>query len=170
MQEHSSHACIAFCIARTPQLCDRACSEWGRWPKDNQKASAWSAIVLVLRRDDCRPSRQKTLSVQRRASACACDQEVSVRTNVCSKMQDTSPGSADGPLLEESRRFLTQACMRVYKGKNTSHPDIKLKLGDKMLPAHRALLAESSDVLKAMFQASVADCYRLIPCMSLTVQ
>ena len=85
-------------------------------------------------------------------------------------MQDTSPGSADGPLLEESQRFLTQACVRAYKGKNTSEPDVKLKLGDKMLPAHRALLAESSDVLKAMFQASATDCYRLIPCMSLTVQ
>ena len=110
------------------------------------------------------------LAVVCQANACPCDLEVSVRTNVCSKMQDTSPGSADGPLLEESRRFLTQACVRVYKGKNTSEPDVKLKLGDKMLPAHRALLAESSDVLKAMFQASATHCYRLILCMSLTIQ
>lgn len=84
---------------------------------------------------------------------------------VCSKLQDSSPGCVDGPLLEESRRFLTQACVRAYRGKNTSEPDVKLRLGEKMLPAHRALLAESSDVLKAMFQASATDCASHIPAM-----
>ena len=41
-----------------------------------------------------------------------------------------------------------------YKGKNTSEPDVMLKLGDVNLPAHRSLLAASSDYFKALFQAS----------------
>ena len=69
-------------------------------------------------------------------------------------MQDVDLESVDGPLSEESHKFLAQACVRLYKGKRTEEPDVILKLGDKTLPAHRALLAETSDYFKAMFQAS----------------
>ena len=71
-------------------------------------------------------------------------------------MQDLRPGSADGPLLEESHRVLAQLSLRRYRGNNTLEPDVMLKLGDDKLPAHRSLLAESSDFFRAMFQASSA--------------
>ena len=69
-------------------------------------------------------------------------------------MQDVRPGSADLPLLEQSFKFLSQISMRQFRGENTLKPDVMLKLRDDELPAHRSLLAESSDVFKAMFQAS----------------
>jgi len=68
-------------------------------------------------------------------------------------LQDLSPGFLDEPLLEQSHDFLVGACLRLYRGKNAIQPDVMLKVEDDRLPAHRALLAESSDVLKAMFQA-----------------
>ena len=68
-------------------------------------------------------------------------------------MQDLSPGFFNELLHEESHNFLAWACLRLYRGENTSHPDVMLKVEDDKLPAHRALLAESSDVFKAMFQA-----------------
>ena len=71
-------------------------------------------------------------------------------------MQDLRPGSVDGPLHEESYDFLSQSSLRLFRGKNASEPDVMLKLGDDKLPAHRSLLAESSDVFEAMFQASSA--------------
>ena len=73
---------------------------------------------------------------------------------LCSAMQDLRPGSVDRSLLEESYEFLTRSAVRRFRGKNTLGPDIILKLGDHTLPAHRSLLAASSDVFKAMFQAS----------------
>ena len=87
-------------------------------------------------------------------SASPCDEEVSVLTCICTELQDTSPGTADIPLLELSHDVLAQACVRLYKGENKLEPDVRLKLGDTELPAHRCLLAESSDYFKAMFQAS----------------
>ena len=69
-------------------------------------------------------------------------------------MQDLDFGSVDGSLIEESQKFLMRSCMRLFKGKRTSKPDVMLELGDDRLPAHRALLAESSDYFKAMFEVS----------------
>ena len=59
----------------------------------------------------------------------------------------------DGLLLEESHDFLVRACSRIYTGNNTSQPDVMLKVENEKLPAHRTLLAESSVVFEAMFQA-----------------
>ena len=68
--------------------------------------------------------------------------------------EDNCPGRADLPLGEESLKFLTEMAVRRFRGKTTSEPDVMLKHGDDKLPAHRSLLAESSDVFRAMFQAS----------------
>ena len=84
---------------------------------------------------------------------CSCDRGVTNLTSLCNALQDVKPGSVDRLLIEESREFLKQACVRIYSGKNALEPDIMLKLGDEVLPAHRSLLAESSDFYKAMFQA-----------------
>ena len=71
-------------------------------------------------------------------------------------VQDISQGSVDPPLLEESQDFLSKVLMRAFR---TWRPDIKLQLGDEVLPAHRILLEESSSVLKDMFdiEASLTD-------------
>ena len=71
-------------------------------------------------------------------------------------MQDLRPGSTDLPLLEESNSFLTKTTVQRFRGKNTSDPDVMLKLRADVLPAHRFLLAESSDMFRAMFEVSFA--------------
>ena len=71
---------------------------------------------------------------------------------MCTALQ--KPGSVDEPLIDESQGFLARACKRMYTGKTALEPDVILKLGDDMLPAHRCLLAESSDFYRTMFQAS----------------
>lgn len=76
-------------------------------------------------------------------------------------VQDISHGSVDTPLPEESQNFLSKVLMRAFR---TWRPDVKLQLGDEVLPAHRILLEESSSVLKDMFdiEASLTDhCSRL---------
>ena len=67
-------------------------------------------------------------------------------------LQDTNAGSVHTPVLEESHRFLTQACERLH---SKSVPDVMLKLGDDKLRAHRSLLSESSPFFKGMFQARI---------------
>ena len=86
---------------------------------------------------------------------------------MCTALQ--KPGSVDEPLIDESQGFLARACKRMYTGKTALEPDVILKLGDDMLPAHRCLLAESSDFYRTMFQASSScsqGCCRLA-CVSL---
>ena len=72
-------------------------------------------------------------------------------------MQDVSLGSVSRALRERSEEFLTRSCMRLFKGKDTLEPDVILKLGDVMLPAHRALLAKSSNYFNELFQVSSAS-------------
>lgn len=89
-----------------------------------------------------------------------CDQDVLICTQLCNGLQSINPGSIDEPLLEESQNFMTRACVRMYSGRNALEPDVMLKLGNDMLPAHRSeesLLAESSDFYKAMFQVSCSE-------------
>lgn len=71
-------------------------------------------------------------------------------------VQDISHGSVDPPLQEESQDFLSKVLIRAFR---TWRPDVKLQLGDEVLPAHRILLEESSSVLKDMFdiEASLTD-------------
>ena len=69
-------------------------------------------------------------------------------------MQDTTPGSADAPLLKQSHDLLARMCVEWFKGDNSPEPDVMLRLGDIKLPAHRFLLAKSSDVFQAMFQVT----------------
>ena len=97
--------------------------------------------------------RQKISLMQGQAKACPCN----ASCHMCDIMQDLGPGSIDEPLIEGSRKFLTQACQRLYRGKSAEEPDVMLKLGNKTLPAHRALLAVSSDYFRAMFKVSSAS-------------
>ena len=83
----------------------------------------------------------------------SCSQKVTIQIYTGDGLQDLNPGSFDELLLEDSRDFLAQACLRIYTGKNAPQPDVMLKVEDDKLPAHRTLLAESSDVFEAMFQA-----------------
>ena len=70
-------------------------------------------------------------------------------------MQVSQPDEAlDMPLREESQQCLSKTLVSTYTGNNAWKPDVTLSLGGKKLPAHKFLLAEYSDVLKAMFQAS----------------
>ena len=77
-------------------------------------------------------------------------------------MQDLRSGSVDEPLVEESYRVLGESSVRHFTDKNKSEPDVILKMGDDKLPAHRSLLAESSEVFKAMFKASSATQTKLL--------
>ncbi len=52
---------------------------------------------------------------------------------------------------------MTRAYMRVLSGPSAPEPDVTLKMEDGMLPAHRSLLAESSDYFKAIFQVCSAS-------------
>ena len=70
-------------------------------------------------------------------------------------LQEKKPGSVNVPLWYKSQQRLSETLMRVYQGKNDRIPDVTLSLQGKKLPAHRFLLAESSRLLKAMFQAGV---------------
>ncbi len=54
-------------------------------------------------------------------------------------------------LLTDSQEYLR----KLLEGKSGTNPDVMLKLGDEMLPAHRLLLSESSDYFRAMFKASM---------------
>ena len=70
-------------------------------------------------------------------------------------MQVSQPDEAlDMPLRAESQQYLSETLVSTYTGNNAWKPDVTLSLGGKKLPAHKFLLAEYSDVLKAMFQAS----------------
>ena len=70
---------------------------------------------------------------------------------MCDRMQELTPSR---PLLDKSQNVLARTCLRQYRGRNASNPDIMLKLGDVLLPAHRFLLAGTSKYFKALFQAS----------------
>ena len=56
--------------------------------------------------------------------------------------------------------------MRIYKGNSTVKTDVTLKLGDCKMPVHQAVLAESTDFFKAMFEASSASKRMLLHCTS----
>ncbi len=60
------------------------------------------------------------------------------------------------PVLEESKILRTRALVEMLSdsGENRLEPDVMLKLGNDMLPAHSAFLAQSSGYFKAKFQAS----------------
>ena len=73
-----------------------------------------------------------------------------VWTHECNAMQGMAPGSIENPLIQDSRYALQCAC----EGQQSSYSDVTLEVGDDLLPAHRVVLAGSSDFFKALFKAS----------------
>ena len=92
--------------------------------------------------------------MQNYVSAYSFNNKAPFRAQTCDCLQEPScPEPDNRPLLTKSEEFL----LALLKGKNTTDPDVMLKLEDDLLPGHRFLLSASSEYFRAMFKASMPN-------------